>query len=193
MTNWETVEVPRGAYIGWGEYVGQHVTGYICEFDPVGGTDFNGNVCPSAAIELTEPAASFDKAGTRTDFPAGELVQLNAGQVSLKRAFKAANPAPGDMVKITLDNLAAAEKGTVKEFGIKIARGARPARPVESFAGAAPQAAPAAPFAAPAAGSPFGAPQAAPAAPAPQAAPFAPAQGAANPFAPAQTSAQPPF
>ena len=189
---WEDVDVPRGAYIGWGDYAGQHVTGYVTDYDPIGGTDFAGNVCPSAGIELTEPAASFDKAGTRTDFPAGELIQLNAGQVSLKRALKAAQPAPGDLVKITIEGLAKTANGTVKEFGIKIARGARPARPVESFAGAAPQAAPAAPFAAPAAGSPFGAPQAAPAAQA--APPFAAApQAAANPFAPAQTSAQPPF
>ncbi len=177
---WEEVDVPRGAYIGWGDHAGQHVTGYVTEYDPIGGTDFAGNVCPAAGIELTEPAASFNKAGTRTDFPAGELVQLNAGQVSLKRALKAAHPAPGDLVKITLEGLAKTANGTVKEFGIKIARGARPARPVESFNGAAPASAPAAenPFAA--------APQAAP--------PFAAApQAAANPFAPAQTSAQPPF
>lgn len=124
MTTWETIEVPRGAYIGWGTKKGQHVTGKILDYSPEGGNDFNGNPCPSAAIELTEAAASFNKDGDRTDFAIGELVQLNAGQVSLKRALRAADPAPGDLVKITLVNLAKTDKGTVKEFDIKIARGA---------------------------------------------------------------------
>lgn len=124
MTTWETVEVPRGAYLGWGTKKGQHVTGKVLEYNPDGGTNFAGDPCPSATIELTEAAASFNKEGERTDYPAGEIIQLNAGQVSLKRALRAADPAPGDLVKITLENLAKTDKGTVKEFGIKIARGA---------------------------------------------------------------------
>lgn len=124
MTTWETVDVPRGAYIGWGTKKGQHVTGKVLAYSPDGGTDFAGNPCPTATIELTEDAASFNKDGDRTDFTAGDIVQLNAGQVSLKRALRAADPNPGDLVKITLDNLAKTDKGNVKEFGIKIARGA---------------------------------------------------------------------
>lgn len=124
MTTWETIEVPRGAYIGWGTKKGQHVTGKVIDYQPEGGTDFNGNACPSATIELTEAAASFNKDGDRSNFEAGELIQLNAGQVSLKRALRAADPSPGDLVKITLINLAKTDKGTVKEFDIKIARGA---------------------------------------------------------------------
>lgn len=124
MTQWETIEVPRGAYVGWGSKPGQHVTGKVVDYQADGGTDFAGARCPSIAVELTEKAASFNKDGDRTDFAAGELVQLNAGQVSLKRALRAADPAPGDLVKITLDNLVKTANGTVKEFGIKIARGA---------------------------------------------------------------------
>lgn len=124
MTNWEDIEVPRGAYIGWGTKKGQHVTGKVIDYSPDGGTNFAGEPCPLVTIELTEAAASFNKDGERTDYPAGELIQLNAGQVSLKRALRAADPAPGDLVKITLENLAKTDKGTVKEFGIKIARGA---------------------------------------------------------------------
>lgn len=127
MTEWETVDVPRGAYIGWGLKAGQYVTGKVLEYSLTGGTDFNDQPCPNVAIELTEPAASFNKAQERTDYPAGELVQLNAGQVSLKRALRAADPSPGDLVKITLDNVlkgAGKNGGDVKEFGIKIARGA---------------------------------------------------------------------
>lgn len=141
MTNWETVEVPRGAYLGWGAKPGQHVTGKVVDYSENGGTNFAGEPCPSATIELTEPAASFNKDGDRTDFPAGEMIQLNAGQVSLKRALRAADPKPGDLVKIELTNLAKTANGSVKEFSIKIARGAggasAPAKssaPVDDFA-----------------------------------------------------------
>ena len=127
MTNWEEITVPKGAYISWGTKPGQHVTGKVLEFSHDGGTDFAGNRCPTIAIELTEEAASVNKEGDRTDYPAGEIVQLNAGQVSLKRALRAADPNPGDLVKITLENIikgAGKNNGDVKEFGIKIARGA---------------------------------------------------------------------
>jgi hypothetical protein len=124
MTNWEEVEVPRGAYISWGTKPGQHVTGKVLEYALEGGTNFAGDRCPLIAIELTEPAASINKEGVRTDLPTGEIVQLNAGQVSLKRALRAADPSPGDLVKITLENLVKTANGSVKEFGLKIARGA---------------------------------------------------------------------
>lgn len=123
MTNWEEVNVPRGAYISWGAKPGQHVTGKVLGYDSAGGTDFAGNPCPSLEVELVEKAASVNKEGERTDFEPGEIVQLNAGQVSLKRALRAADPAVGDLVKIELSNLAKTANGTVKEFSIKIARG----------------------------------------------------------------------
>ena len=123
MTTWETIEVPRGAYIGWGSKPGQHVTGKVLDFSHDGGTDFNQQPCPTATIELTETAASFTKDGDRSEHAAGDIIQLNAGQVSLKRALRAADPSPGDLVKITLVNLAKTDKGSVKEFDIKIARG----------------------------------------------------------------------
>lgn len=122
--NWEDVDVPRGAFISWGATTGQHVTGKVLSFDPAGGSDFNGNPCPQLSIELTEQAASINKEGQRTDFPAGELVVLNCGQVSLKRAVHAAQLNVGDLVKIELSNLVKVDKGTVKEFSIKVARGA---------------------------------------------------------------------
>jgi hypothetical protein len=127
MPDWENIEVPRGAYIGWGLKPGQHVTGKVLEYSLDGGSDFNDQPCPQIAIELTEKAASFNKAGDRTDHQAGDLVQLTAGQVSLKRALRAADPSPGDLVKITLDNIlkgAGKNGGDIKEFSIKIARGA---------------------------------------------------------------------
>lgn len=125
--NWTDVDVPRGAYIGWGMKAGQHVTGKVLEYSIDGGTDFYDKPCPQIAVELTESAASFNKAGDRTDHDPGELVQLSAGQVSLKRALRAADPTPGDLVKITLDNILKGQGkngGDIKEFSIKIARGA---------------------------------------------------------------------
>lgn len=121
---WEEVAVPRGAFIGWGNRTGQHVTGRVMGYDERGGTDFNGDPCPQLQVELTEQAASINKEGERTDYPAGELVVLNCGQVSLKRAVRAAALDVGDLVKIELVNLVKVANGTVKEFGIKVARGA---------------------------------------------------------------------
>lgn len=140
--NWEKIEVPRGAYIGWGLRPGQHVTGVVVEYSPTGGVDFNQNVCPALAIELVEDAWSADKAQNYTQHRAGELVQLNCGQVSLKRAVHTADPNPGDLVKITLDNILAGagkQGGDVKEFGIQIVRGYRARNPKPSPAQAAPQ------------------------------------------------------
>lgn len=120
MTNWEEIDVPRGAYIGWGNNSGQSVTGRVLEYAPTGGSDFNGNPCPQLAIELIEDADSYNKAGQSFRHAAGDIVQLTCGQVSLKRAVMAADPNPGDLVKITLDGIVNLQGGnTVKEFGIK--------------------------------------------------------------------------
>lgn len=126
-SDWETIEVPRGAFIGWSNtssHAGkQHVTGEVLDYDPQGGTDFNDEKCPQLSVILTDKAASFNKEGERRDYEAGQLVLLNCGQVSLKRAVKAADLNVGDLVKITLSNFVKTDKGTVKEFEIKRKRG----------------------------------------------------------------------
>lgn len=185
---WETIEVPHGSFIGWGEYPGQHVTGKVLDYDPRGGTDFNNEVCPQLTVELVEPAASFNKQGERTDYPAGDLVLVTCGLVSLKRAIKAADPSPGDVVKILIEGLERVPNGTVKVFKLQIARGAAPE--------ARRQPAPAQQFAQPAAGQGFDQAPAAPAAPAANlfgAATAAPVAPAANPFAQPAQATQPPF
>lgn len=126
MVNWNDateVEVPRGAYISWGSKTGQAIAGKVMDVTLDGGSDFNGDPCPSLAIELVEPAFSVNKDGDRSDFDSGELVQLNCGQVSLKRAIRAADLHVGDLVKIELENLVKTERGTVKEYGLKVLRG----------------------------------------------------------------------
>lgn len=121
---WETVEIPQGAFIGWGNQAGQHVTGKVLTYSPAGGTDFNGESCPQITVELVEQAASFNKAGERTDYPAGELVNLTVGQTGLKAAIQRANPDPGDLIKITMTGTSVTKKGnTIKNFDLKIARG----------------------------------------------------------------------
>jgi hypothetical protein len=62
MSDWETIEAPVGSFIGWGGTKGQHVTGKVLDFTMDGGTDFGGNRCPQISIQLTEDAASFNKA-----------------------------------------------------------------------------------------------------------------------------------
>ena len=120
---WVEVEVPRGAYLGWGNKAGQQVVGRVTRYDETGGTDFNKEVCPSLELVLLEPADSFNKSGERTSFEAGETIQLNAGQVSLRRAVTRAELEPGDLVKITLVNIASIKGGrTVKEFSISVIR-----------------------------------------------------------------------
>lgn len=124
MPEWETIESNAGGFVGWGSRTGQHATGKVVEYSIDGGTDFGGNKCPQLAIELTEPAASFNKEGVRTDYPAGEIVNITCGQASLKSTIRRTDPSPGDLVKITLTDLAKTANGTAKVFEIKIARGA---------------------------------------------------------------------
>jgi hypothetical protein len=124
MPEWETIESTAGGFIGWGTKKGQHVTGRVVDYSIDGGTDFGGNKCPQLAIELTEKAASFNKDGERTDYEDGEIVNITCGQASLKSTIRRTDPSAGDLIKITLADLAKTANGTAKVFEIKIARGA---------------------------------------------------------------------
>jgi hypothetical protein len=99
----------------------QQVTGRVLAYGTDTGKDFNGKVCPSITIELTEAADSVSSKG-RVQHDRGETVQLDVAQESLKRALDAANPSTGDLVQITLENLVKRPNGVGKEYGIKIAR-----------------------------------------------------------------------
>lgn len=125
MTNWESVDVPAGSYIGWGTEPGQTVIGKVLTFNMTGGTDFSGAPCPELQLELIEPAYSMNKDGQRFDYDAGQLVNINAGGANLKRGVTAAQPSPGDLIKIALEKLEPLSGGrSVKVFAIYIARGA---------------------------------------------------------------------
>lgn len=138
--DWETVEVPSGAFIGWGTTPGQHVTGKVLSYTSSGGTDFNGDPCPQLTIELLDKAASFNKAGERTDYPSGELVNLTVGQTGLKAAVQRAVPEPGDLVKITMTGTSKTNRGNeIKNFDLKIARGAGQRQTPSAAAAANPE------------------------------------------------------
>ena len=123
MSDWETIEAPVGSFIGWGGTKGQHVTGKVLDFTLDGGTDFGGNRCPQISIQLTEAAASFNKAGERRDIPAGETVNITAGQVKLKTVLSQTNPSKGDQIRIELKDVIRTNTGnTLKDFLVQIKR-----------------------------------------------------------------------
>jgi len=125
MTTWETIEAPSGSFIGWGTKKGQHVTGRVIDYQIDGGVDFGGARCPLLTVELTEKAASFNKDGERTDHEPGGLVNITAAQVKLKSVIRTADPKPGDLIKVELTGVTKTANGnTLKEFNVKIARGA---------------------------------------------------------------------
>ena len=165
---WETVEVPRGAYISWGETPGvQELVGAVVDYSHAGGTDFAGHPCPQVSLELRAPMFSVNKAGQRSEHQIGDLVILNAGLVSLKRAVMAMQMQPGDLIKIKFARVVPTSNGTVKEFDVQIARGAAknspppppPQPPQQTYAPPPPQYAP---NGAPAGAPPQYAPQAPP-------------------------------
>ena len=121
---WEDVPVPKGAFISWGDTPGQSVIGKVLSYDEQGGTDFAGKECPQIDIELVDDAYSVNKLGERFDYPAGELVTLNAGLVNLKRALRSAEPRAGDLIKITFASTFKSKNGTAKLFDVKMKRGA---------------------------------------------------------------------
>ena len=125
--NWddaEDVDVPEGgSFISFGNKVGQHVTGAVIDYREDGATNLKGNPCPLVIVRLTEKAASINKDGDRTDYDAGETVNVSCGPAGLDRAVRAAQLKRGDLTKISLVELIPVTKGKFKKFGIKVARG----------------------------------------------------------------------
>jgi hypothetical protein len=117
------VEPPpaTSGYIGWGRKPGQHVTGKVTAYDPTGGTDFGGKVCPHLEVELAAPAASFNKKLEQTKFDTGETVSLTCGTYELRRAVLAAEPEVGDDIRIVMDGEEDLEGGnTIKRFSLQL-------------------------------------------------------------------------
>lgn len=116
----QEVEVPFGAFIGWGEKKGQHVTGWVTNYGEFDGRDFAKKPCPLVEFELTEQAQSFNKKGDRTIFKAGDTVQVTCGLGSLKRAVIKADLKRGTLAKIELNDLMDVNEGTAKIFKVYV-------------------------------------------------------------------------
>jgi hypothetical protein len=124
MPEYQTVEIPRGQFIGWGRR-GQVVSVKVVSFDPVGGTDFNKKTCPQLVGTLLEAADSYrDRGATSLRIDAGELVTITAGIYSLKMGLLAADPKPGDFVRMEYVDDHQVADGTAKDIKVQIARGA---------------------------------------------------------------------
>lgn len=121
---WEEIEVPKGSFMSWADRPGQSITGRVVEYAPTGGTDFNDDPCPQVVLEITRDAYSVNKQGERYDYATGDLVTVNAGLSNLKKAVRRADPEPGDLLDIAFTDTEKADKGTVKIFRVRIARGA---------------------------------------------------------------------
>lgn len=120
------VEIPQGTFIGWGKK-GQIVTVKVASFDPTGGTDFGGKPCPLLVGELVEACDNYkDKGTTLERLNAGELVSVTAGQANLKRGLLAADPTPGDVVRMSFTDTYKTANGEGKVIEVAIARGATP-------------------------------------------------------------------
>lgn len=124
---WETIDVPRGTFYGWSSNPNsagkQRIIGEVMQFSYDGGTDFNGHACPQLSLIVSEPTLSFNKQEEFKKIPAGELVVMTCGTVNLANAVLAANLKPGDTVMITLTGFTQVDKGTAKQFDIKVKRG----------------------------------------------------------------------
>jgi hypothetical protein len=123
MTEFTKVEVARGDFIGWAPKPPQTVIVKVQSFDPLGGTDANDKPCPQMVGTLTEDTKSYrDNGATVRDLKAGDLVTVTAGIANLKAGLLAADPKPGDIVKMDFNDVYKTAKGTGKVIDVLIAR-----------------------------------------------------------------------
>lgn len=123
--DFQDVEVPRGRFIGWGNKPPQKVTVKVISFDPTGGTDFNGNICPLMLGNLVEACDNYrDKGAVKERLDADELVSVKGATANLKAGLLAADPKPGDVVQMDFTDTYKTSNGTGKTIDVRIARGA---------------------------------------------------------------------
>lgn len=121
---WKKIEVPQGRFIGWGK-IGQSVTIDVLDYQPSGGTDFNGNTCPLVTGTLVEDCDNYtDKGTSKERLKAGELVSVTCGQANLRKGILACDPKRGDLVRLTFTDTYTASKGEGKVIEVEHAPGA---------------------------------------------------------------------
>lgn len=122
--NFEDVDVPRGLFYGWGPKPGQVLTLDVVSYNPTGGTDFHDEPCPQVVGVTVADTIRYKEKGTeREKVTKGTLITLNCGQANLRRTVLAADPTPGDVLRITFEDVTEGSKGDIKLFKAQIARG----------------------------------------------------------------------
>jgi len=132
-TEWEEVVIPGGNFIGWGVKGGQHVTGKIVSISLTGGRDFNQEPCPEMMVELTEKAASFNKANERTEYAPGDIVTVTAGLANLRSTLERVKPVPlaeGQEIKLTMEGMLKSASSGFEYKSFKLARNPKTVKPV---------------------------------------------------------------
>lgn len=114
MPEFQKVEVPVGAFIGWAAKPTsppQQVTIEVLNFDQTGGRTFNSESCPQLTGTLVEDAVSYrDKGTTKVTLKAGEMVSVTGAQANLRKGLLQADPARGDLIRLThTENYATAQ------------------------------------------------------------------------------------
>jgi hypothetical protein len=123
MPEFTTIEVPTGKFISWGK-LAQQVTVRTVAFDPVGGRDFNNNICPQLIGTLTEDCDNYRERGTVHErLRAGEMVTVNGGVANLKKGLLMADPKPGDLVRLTFADTYKTAQGDGKVIKVEHAPG----------------------------------------------------------------------
>lgn len=123
MPDFVKVEVPQGQFIGWAPKPPQVVTIKVHSYDPTGGTDANKKICPQLIGELTEACESWREGGTtKKTLDVGELVTVNCGVHRLKAGVLAADPKPGDIVRMDFNDTYKTGDNTGKVIDVLIAR-----------------------------------------------------------------------
>lgn len=123
MTDFRTIDVPSGRFISWGK-LGQQVTVRVVSFDPVGGRDFQNNICPQLIGTLVHDCDNYrDKGAIHERLPAGEMVTVNGGIANLKRGLLLADPTPGDLVRMTYNDTYKTAQGDGKIIQVEHAHG----------------------------------------------------------------------
>jgi hypothetical protein len=126
---YEKVEVPQGRFIGWGRKPTtppQTVIVKVSEYDEAGGKTPppNSTVVPQFSGTLLEDADNYRDAGTEKEqIKAGELVTVTCGIANLRKGIKAAEPHPGDTVKLVYNDQYDTAEGKGKVIEVFIKRG----------------------------------------------------------------------
>lgn len=126
---YEKVEVPQGRFIGWGRKPTdppQTVIVKVTEYDEEGGKTPppNSRTVPQFSGTLVEDATNYRDGGTeKEEIKAGELVTVTCGIANLRKGIKAAEPRPGDTVKLVFNDTYATAEGTGKVIEVFIKRG----------------------------------------------------------------------